>query len=100
MKETEPSNQNISFAHLTENPKRQLAKTEIATLLHELEEHYEIPPFMLAELLFEFLMIEMEPDDPITSESALTWFSQLNRFRDQLQSKIDAFYQVYGEVEN
>ncbi len=99
MGETEPANQNISLSSLTENPKRELAKGEIATLLHELEEYYEIPPSMLAELLFEFLTIEMDPDDPITSETAITWFAQLHRFRDSLQDKITAIEEVYAEAE-
>ncbi len=95
-----PANQNASLSSLTENPKRELAQAEIATLLTELESYYEIPPSLLAELLFEFLMIEMEPDDPITPQTATIWFAKLHRFRDVLQSKIDRIEHLYEDAQN
>ncbi len=98
--ETLIANQNISFTSLTRNPMRELAQAEIAALLHELEHYYEIPPSMLAELLFEFLRIEMEPDSPVTAETGITWFAQLHRFRDALQSQINDINAIYDEVPN
>ena len=95
--ETQIANQNISFSRLTQNPQRQQANDQLARTLLGLEED-GIPSSMLAEVLFEYLMIEMEPDDPIHAETAITWFSQLNRFRDTLQSKIDQITDLYDDV--
>lgn len=95
-----PANQNVSLSSIAGNPKRELTQAEIAILLTEPESHYVIPPSMLAELLFEFLMIEMEPDDPVTPQTATIWFAQLNRFEDALQSKIDRIEHLYEDVQN
>lgn len=99
MFETKPANENISFSSLIRNPVREKAKAALARTLYDLELD-GVPPSLLSELLFEFLMIEMEPDDPITSETAITWFSQLNRFKDSLQSKVDDIEHAYEESEN
>ncbi|MFQ5716160.1 MAG: hypothetical protein ACE5GQ_03560 [Nitrospinales bacterium] len=96
----DPANQNASLSSLTENPKRELAQAEIASLLSELESCYEILPSMLADLLFEFLMIEMEPDDPLTPQTATIWFAKLNRFKDALQSRIDRIEALYEDDQN
>ena len=96
----DPANQNASLSSLTGNPKRELAQAEIASLLSELESCYEISPSMLADLLFEFLMIEMEPDDPLTPQTATIWFAKLNRFKDALQSRINRIEHLYEDAQN
>ncbi len=96
-KETDPANQNISFTQMTRNPQRELANHILAVTLEELEAegvHHQL----LAEVLFDFTMIEMEPDSPVTTETGMTWMSQLHRFRDRLQSQIDDIKAVYSEV--
>ena len=92
-----PANQNISFNSLTRNPLRQKAEAKLAQTLHDLELD-DVSPSLLADVLFELSMIEMEPDVPISSESAITWFSQLQRFRDRLESKIQYIEQIYENV--
>ncbi len=91
-----PQKQTASFSELISNPKRKQAEAFLARTLHALEHEHDVEPSMLAEVLFELGMTEMEPDD-LTSEAVITWFSQLNRFRDNLQDKIDAFEAVYAD---
>ena len=97
MDDIQPANQNVSFVSLTQNPKRQYANDQLAKTLLALEQD-GVPSSMLAELLFEYLLIEMEPDAPIDVERAFTWYAQLNRFRDRLQSHIDDIHHVYEDV--
>ncbi len=97
--ETTPANQNRSFAELTRNPQREHASGELATVLYQLEQS-GIHPQLLAEILFDYAMLEMEPDDPITTATATTWFSQLHRFRDRLQLKIDEIERIYDDKSN
>jgi len=92
-----PANQNVSFTQMTRNPDRGKARSSLSAVLCQLEME-GIHPQMLTEALFELLMIEMEPDDPITSEKSITWFSQLHRFRDRLQEKIDTIDHLYEET--
>jgi len=92
----ETANQNISFTEMTRNPQRELAKTALATTLHELESQ-GVHPQILSEALFEFTVIEMEPDDPISYEGAMTWISQLYRFRDKLQDKLNRIEALYSQ---
>lgn len=94
--EIKPANQNRSFSEMTRNPQREHASGELATVLYQLEQS-GIPPQMLAEILFDYTMIEMEPDDPITTETATTWYSQLHRFRDRLQDKLNRIEQIYSD---
>ena len=93
-----PANENVSLSSLMANPRREKANHALAKTLLDLEAE-GISHSMLAELLFEFLMIEMEPDDPMTSEKAVIWFAQLTRFRDALQSKIDQIENLYEDVQ-
>lgn len=91
-----PANQNRSFAEMTTNPHRVLADEVLAIALLELEKegvHNQI----LSEALFDYTVIEMEPDDPITTATAMTWISQLHRFRDRLQDKIDRIEEIYSD---
>ncbi len=97
--ETQPANENQSFRELTLNPQREYASGELATLLSRLEMS-GIDPQMIAEILFEYTLIEMEPDDPVTPATATTWFSQLHRFRDKLQSKIEDIERIYEDKSN
>ena len=94
-KETHPVNQNISFAKMTRNPHRELANDILATALLELENE-GVHPQILSEVLFDLTVIEMEPDDPITYEEAMTWISQLHRFRDRLQDKLNRIEAIYS----
>jgi hypothetical protein len=94
--ETHPANQNISFVQLTRNPKRELAKKVLATSLFELEAE-GVDPQVLSDVLFDFTIIEMEPDDPISYETAMTWVAQLYRFRNRLQDKLDRIETLYSE---
>ena len=91
------ANQNISFSSLIRNPQREVAEELLATVLYELEHEADIAPSLLSESLFKLLMIEMEPDDPITTEKAFTWIGQLHRFRDAMQAKINAMEKIYSE---
>ena len=93
----EPANQNFSFRSLTQNPWRQHANDQLARILLDFESD-GVPPSILADLLFEYLLIEIEPDEPIDVERAFTWYSQLNRFRDRLQSQIHDIHQVYEDI--
>ena len=95
--DTEVANQNISFASLTQNPQRQQANHALTKTLLELELE-GVSSLMVAELLLEYLIIEMEPDQPVEKEEAITWLSQLHRFRDILQSKIDEIQNLYEDV--
>lgn len=94
--ETKPSNQNQSFTKMTRNPQREYASGELACALYQLEQS-GIHPQLLAEILFDYTMTFMEPDDPITPETATTWYSQLHRFRDRLQNKLDRIEQIYSD---
>ena len=93
-----PANENVSLSSLMANPERERANESLAKTLLALEVE-GVSNSMLAELLFEFLMIEMEPDDPVSSEKAITWFAQLTRFRDAFQSKIDRIENLYEDVQ-
>ena len=90
------ANQNISLSSFLQNPQREIAEELLATVLYELEQE-GMAHDMLAEVLFEFLWIEMQPDSPVTGEAAVIWLSQLHRFRDKIQSKIDEFEDVYAD---
>ena len=90
------ANENISLSSLTRNPVREQADRVLASTLYDLECE-GVPPSMLADLLFEYLMIQMEPGDPISPQDATVWFAQLHRFRDALAKKIDDIHQVYEE---
>ncbi|MCK4944685.1 MAG: hypothetical protein KAS59_00270 [Alphaproteobacteria bacterium] len=94
---TDTANQNISFSSLICNPQSEIAEELLATVLYELEHEADIAPSLLSESLFKLLMIEMEPDDPITTEKAFTWIGQLHRFRDAMQAKINAMEKIYSE---
>ena len=65
--EFQPANQNVSFTSLTQNPLRQRTDEELARTLTTLEEE-GVSPSMLAEALFDFLLVEMEPDEPVDVE--------------------------------
>ena len=93
-----PANENVSLSSLMANPEREKANDALAKTLLALEAE-GVSHAMLAELLFEFLMIEMEPDDPVTSEKAVIWFAQLTRFRDALQSKINRIENLYKDAQ-
>lgn len=92
-----PANQNISFASLTRNPLRELTEEALLDTLASLEVD-GVPASMLAELLFDYVLIEMTPDKPIDSKKAITWYSQLTRFRDRLETQLDDIHQVYEET--
>lgn len=95
--ETTPANQNVSLSELTRNPQRELADHVLAVSLQELEAE-GVHPQILSEALFDLAFIEMQPDDPVTTETAITWFSQLHRFRDRLQSKIEDIERIYDDT--
>lgn len=94
-----PSNENRSFAEMTRNPQREFTSGELATVLYNLEKK-GIHPQVLAEILFDYTILEMEPDDPITYEAAMTWISQLYRFRDRLQDKLNRIEALYSQPAN
>lgn len=96
MDDFEPANQNISFASLTRNPLREHAEETLVDTLATLEVD-GIPSSMLAELLFDYTLVEMTPDKPIDRENAITWYAQLTRFRDTLEKTLDEIHQVYEE---
>ena len=95
----EPSNQNISFSQMMRNPQRELAMDIMGITIDELQTE-GISHQILAEVLFDFTMIEMEPDSPVTTETDMTWLSQLHRFRDRLQSQINDIEAIYKEPSN
>jgi len=95
--EFQPANQNVSFTSLTQNPLRQRTDEELARTLTTLEEE-GVPPSLLAEALFDFLLVEMEPGEPVDVERAITWYSQLNRFSDVLIARQVELEKVYDEV--
>ncbi len=97
MEDLTPANQNISFASLMRNPLREQAEEALVETLAALEVD-GVPASMLAELLFDYALVEMAPDEPITSEKAITWYAQLTRFRDDLDEQIDEIHQVYEET--
>ena len=90
------ANENISLSSLTRHPVRDRADQALARLLFDLECEGTPPP-MLADLLFDYLMIEMQPDDPMTPQDATIWLAQLHRFREALQATIDDIHRTYEE---
>jgi hypothetical protein len=83
-----------SFTELMQNPRRQLARNGLSTLLTTYEQNDQIDRAILAEVLFELLQERVVPSDPMTQESAITWVSQLQRFRDDLDGMLQVLENV------
>jgi hypothetical protein len=77
-----------SFAELMHNPRRQQAKNGLSLLLKTFEENDKIDRAILAEVLFELLRERVIPKGPMTRQSAATWMSQLQRFRDDFDGTL------------
>lgn len=87
-----------SFSELMQNPKQDYADGAIATLLYQLEHQFGMEPQMLADLLFDYALLEAKPDAPATGAQAVRWFYQLHRFRDRITEKLDAISAACDEV--
>lgn len=90
-----PSNQNMSFAMLVNNPQRDKAEDVLTEALADLEFGEGIPGYLLAEVLFDLVMFEMPPPAPISKESGVKWFCQLHRFRKAIDDQLEAISDVY-----
>ena len=91
------ANQNISFSELMHNPERERAEGEIARLIVELEVD-GMDPSIISDSLFELLMIQMAPSQPVTGDRAVTWFAKLQRYRERLSSQIQEVEDLYKNV--
>ena len=94
------ANQNMSFSDLMNDPASQLAESMIAECLHDLETVHGIQSTKLAEVLFQFMLIQMEPPEELNAQSASAWGLQLFRFRDELQSRVDEVHDLYDISES
>ncbi len=77
-----------SFSELMQNPRRQLARNGLSKLLLTYEKNDKIDRAILAEVLFELLRERVVPKESMTQENAITWMSQLQRFRDDLDGTL------------
>jgi len=83
-----------SFSELMQNPKRQLARNGLSVLLKTYEHNDKIDRAILAEVLFELLRERVVPKESITPEKAVTWMSQLQRFRDDLDGTLQILHNI------
>ncbi len=87
-----------SFSELMHNPKQDYAEGALATLLYQLEHQFQMEPDMLADVLFDYALLEAKPDVPATGAQAVRWFYQLHRFRDRITEKLDAVSEICDEI--
>jgi len=87
-----------SFSELMHNPVQDYADGAVATLLYQLEHQFGMEPQMLADVLFNYALLESKPDAPATGAEAVRWFYQLHRFRDRITEKLDAISVACDEV--
>lgn len=83
-----------SFTELMQNPRRQLARNGLSKLLTTYEQHDKIDRAILAEVLFELLNEQIVPKEPMTQADAITWMSQLQRFRDDLDGTLQVLEDI------
>ncbi len=87
-----------TFSDLMKNPDRDYIEGTIATMLHHLERDQGLAHAQIAEVMFEWLMIEMEPQDPVTAEQTMKWMGQMHRFRDAINARLDAVDKHYQTI--
>ena len=87
-----------SFSELMHNPKQDYAEGALSTLLYQLEHQFQMEPDMLADILFDYALLEAKPDPPSTGAQAMRWFYQMNRFRDRITEKLDAVSEACDEI--
>ncbi|MCK5659449.1 MAG: hypothetical protein KAH96_06210 [Alphaproteobacteria bacterium] len=90
-----PSNENMSFAMLVNNPQRDKAENMLTETLADLEFGEGIPGSLLAEVMFDLVMFEMQPTYPISKKSVVKWFCQLHRFSKTIDDQLEALSDVY-----
>jgi hypothetical protein len=84
-----------TFAEVMHNPQRKFAEGTLATVLLQLERLYGIDHTMLADILFDYLIQEMQPRDPMTHKDVMVWVGQLQRFRDAADTKLETIKDIY-----
>ncbi len=87
-----------SFSELMHNPVQDYAEGSVATLLYQLEHQFGMEPQMLADVLFDYALLEARPDEHPTGAELVRWFYQLHRFRDRITEKLDAISVACDEV--
>lgn len=84
----------LSFTELMDNPRRKHARNGLSVLLKTYEQNDKIDRDILAEVLFELLRERIVPKESITQQNAITWMSQLQRFRDDLDGTLQVLESI------
>ncbi len=77
-----------------DNPRRKHARNGLSVLLKTYEQNDKIDRDILAEVLFELLRERIVPKESITQQNAITWMSQLQRFRDDLDGTLQVLESI------
>ncbi|MCK5374327.1 MAG: hypothetical protein KAJ40_03500 [Alphaproteobacteria bacterium] len=90
-----PSDQNMSFAMLADNPRRDLVEKILISALVDMEQTEKVPKPVLSEILFDLAMFEMWPNSSSAKDAEIVRLCQLRRFRKTIDDQLEAISDVY-----
>jgi hypothetical protein len=89
-----------TFSELMHNPKKDYTQGAFATLLWQLENRCDIEPSMMAEVMFDYLLLQMQPRGDLTQKDVMIWVGQLQRFRDAADVQLEEIKNIYKKIHN